>query len=291
MGATLERASFAIQRTRSLPLEMDLWPRFRLFLAILSIASAAKPLYRARPECGAIRDEKVLTNQPYPWVVAILDRDSNLIAVGSLILADLVLTSARVISSRSAEDLTVRAASGQHISVQRIDVHPEFVTNNRSNLALLRLSGEGLALGPETDTMCLFTSFVPKDCVGYNVNEVNDGGIRVEKFDLPLLGSDQCLEQLRTIQLWDSKPFPADSLCTVASTNSSRCRDLASDRGTGLFCPVPEKSGRPLGSSQRYVQVGISSWGRGCNDEPGMYTSVPFFSPWLQKAVTDRISA
>lgn len=83
---------------RSLPLEMDLWPRFRLFLAILSIASAAKPLYRARPECGAIRDEKVLTNQPYPWVVAILDRDSNLIAVGSLILADLVLTSARVIS-------------------------------------------------------------------------------------------------------------------------------------------------------------------------------------------------
>ena len=75
--------------------------------------------------------------------------------------------------SRSAEDLTVRAASGQHISVQRIDVHPEFVTNNRSNLALLRLSGEGLALGPETDTMCLFTSFVPKDCVGYNVNEVN----------------------------------------------------------------------------------------------------------------------
>jgi len=218
--------------------------------------------------------------------------------------------------SRSAEDLTVRAASGQHISVQRIDVHPEFVTNNRSNLALLRLSGEGLALGPETDTMCLFTSFVPKDCVGYNVNEVNDGGIRVEKFDLPLLGSDQCLEQLRTIQLWDSKPFPADSLCTVASTNSSRCRvkrvfylplfrrlktlrslpwsrfqDLASDRGTGLFCPVPEKSGRPLGSSQRYVQVGISSWGRGCNDEPGMYTSVPFFSPWLQKAVTDRISA
>ena len=143
-----------------------------------------------------------------------------------------------------------------------------------------------------------------------------DGGIRVEKFDLPLLGSDQCLEQLRTIQLWDSKPFPADSLCTVASTNSSRCRvkrvfylplfrrlktlrslpwsrfqDLASDRGTGLFCPVPEKSGRPLGSSQRYVQVGISSWGRGCNDEPGMYTSVPFFSPWLQKAVTDRIPA
>ena len=155
----------------------------------------------------------------------------------------------------------------------------------------------------------------------------------MDKFDLPILPSDQCLKTLREKNLWGSTPFPANNLCTSgerancrvmtsASFQFSSCTDNRTqlsvswnvpfkfhmkfltnlllvpfrqgsdaDRGTGMFCPVPEKDGQPLGTSKRYVQVGVSSWGQGCSGQPGMYTNVPFFSTWLQKAVVEQLAA
>jgi hypothetical protein len=70
-------------------------------VALMSSAvagAAVKPQYRARLSCGAVPDDKVRTNRPFPWVVKILDKDGNFLSAGSLILDNLVLTSAQFVN-------------------------------------------------------------------------------------------------------------------------------------------------------------------------------------------------
>jgi len=268
-----------------------LWTCLLLVVALMSSAvagAAVKPQYRARLSCGAVPDDKVRSNRPFPWVVKILDKDGNFLSAGSLILDNLVLTSAQFVNSQASADWTAQLASGERVPVQKVTLHPDFTKNERNDLALVYLANRA-RLDSDTDTMCLFTSFVPKDCIGYSIKSLADGGVHVEKFDLPILPSDQCLKTLREKNLWGSSPFPANNLCT--SGERAICRGSDADRGTGMFCPVPEKDGQPLGTSKRYVQVGVSSWGQGCSGQPGMYTNVPFFSTWLQKAVVEQLAA
>ena len=78
-----------------------LWTCLLLVVALMSSAvagAAVKPQYRARLSCGAVPDDKVRTNRPFPWVVKILDEDGNLVSAGSLILDNLVLTSAQFVN-------------------------------------------------------------------------------------------------------------------------------------------------------------------------------------------------
>ena len=48
----------------------------------------------------------------------------------------------------------------------------------------------------------------------------------MDKFDLPILPSDQCLKTLREKNLWGSTPFPANNLCT--SGERANCRVMTS---------------------------------------------------------------
>ena len=48
----------------------------------------------------------------------------------------------------------------------------------------------------------------------------------MDKFDLPILPSDQCLKTLREKNLWGSTPFPANNLCT--SGERANCRVMPS---------------------------------------------------------------
>jgi secreted trypsin-like serine protease len=49
------------------------------------------------------------------------------------------------------------------------------------------------------------------------------------------------------------------------------------DGGGPLVCPKKD-------DKNRYVQVGIVSWGIGCGKEvPGVYASVQYFSSWISK--------
>lgn len=55
------------------------------------------------------------------------------------------------------------------------------------------------------------------------------------------------------------------------------------DGGSPLVCPYgPSKD-------NRYIQIGIVSWGVQCRDAiPGVYTNIPMFRKWIDKEVQDN---
>jgi len=56
---------------------------------------------------------------------------------------------------------------------------------------------------------------------------------------------------------------------------------LQGDGGGPLVCVVKEKKS----TQQKYIQVGIVSWGIGCGDEnvPGVYSSLVSNYQWINK--------
>lgn len=100
----------------------------------------------------------------------------------------------------------------------------------------------------------------------------------MKKIELPLIDKQTCERNLRKTRLGKLFKLHGSFICAGGEKGKDAC---IGDGGGPLVCPV---------SDDQYQQVGIVSWGIGCNekDVPGVYTDVQYFRKWIDKQMQRR---
>lgn len=149
----------------------------------------------------------------WPWVVALVTKDSNNVFCGaSLVAKNWVLTAAHCVQRKAGEDIEVllnkpnlSSFLGERISVERIKFHPQFDPSKLHNdLALLKLSG--FSTLPPIETL---PEFSDQDLNGHDAVALGWGSLApngdgpfpevVQQVTLPIVSNANCSEYIRGV--------------------------------------------------------------------------------------------
>uniref|UniRef100_A0A182IX49 Phenoloxidase-activating factor 2 n=1 Tax=Anopheles atroparvus TaxID=41427 RepID=A0A182IX49_ANOAO len=242
----------------------------------------------------------------FPWMVAIFkkvrvhDDDINVYECGgSLIHPSVVLTSARCLLNKTAEEMAVRVGEWdtqtkrevfehQDRQVSEIIMHSSYDRSKYANSVALLFLSEPVELMETVDTICLppveqhiglprcFASGWGKDVAG----EHGKYQVVLKKLFLPIVTRDKCQEKLRTTPLGREFVLHSSLICAGGEEGRNMCEG---DAGSPLVCPIP-------GTVNRFYQAGIVVGGYGCgeNEVPVLYTNVALFREWIEGQLTQR---
>ncbi|XP_017060263.1 phenoloxidase-activating factor 2-like [Drosophila ficusphila] len=224
----------------------------------------------------------------YPWVVALF-RKGKFFAGGSLIKPGVVLTASKILESKVAEDIIVRAgvwkisAPAEQLpheerQVASIVRHENFTfATGENNIALLFLSSP-FELKTHIRTLCLprqGKSFEQGRCFAAGWSVIPWLHLRFdlqERISVTLVNREIC-----GIKNNGRPDFVLGNglICAERVENLSACTLL---RGSPLFCPTEE-------DPARYEQAGIVD--SGCS-LTAIYTNVAFYRNWIDQQVANR---
>jgi len=233
----------------------------------------------------------------FPWTVAIIDLQTGICeCAGSLITPSVVLTAAHCARSQQAGMLKVRAGEWdtqttkerlpfQERVISQIVQHPNY--NKRAlyfDVAVAALETPFI-LADHIATVCLpppnYQSF-SKDCfaAGWGKDKFGKAGVysvMLKKVQLPVVQNNECQTRLRQTRLSHRFILHPSFMCAGGQEGIDTCEG---DGGAALACPVEYEG------VQRYVQMGIVSWGIGCNTQvPAVYGNVAFVREWIDGTV------
>ncbi|KAL1116037.1 hypothetical protein AAG570_005532 [Ranatra chinensis] len=219
----------------------------------------------------------------------------------SLIHPRMVITAAHCITSEGLGELRVRSGEWdlantkeplehQERGVARLVIHQEY--NNESlisDIALIVLDAP-MDINPTVDTVCLaephaaFAKINTSACVvtGWGKNQFEGGKHQkiLREVTLPIVERGECQRRLRETRLGKHFVLHESFICAGGSPEEDSCEG---DGGGPLVCPI-------LTDPNRYIQVGIVSWGIGCaNTNPGVYVSVPNYFSWIATTMIDAL--
>lgn len=97
---------------------------------------------------------------------------------------------------------------------------------------------------------------------------------------IPIIDKQNCEQELKTTRLGDAFTLHKSFICAGGEEGRDTCNG---DGGGPLVCPIP--------NTERFVQVGVVSWGVGCGTEgiPGVYTAVPRFRNWINEEMKNAL--
>lgn len=214
----------------------------------------------------------------FPWVV----RLSNGCA-GTLIRSDHVLTAAHCVSrSGRTSSILVTAGSADIYSGKAFDVRSAEVRRPSGFQSVV--SGDDWAVVRLAEKVSLPVVSLPTS------GALDSGSFTVVGWGTTSEGSQSQESRLRKVQV----PFVSDSKCSQLYRNEGYNfvpSDMlcAGDTSRGGKDSCQGDSGGPLlrRHENRWVQVGIVSWGVGCGrrDYPGVYTQISHFRAAIDRAL------
>lgn len=231
----------------------------------------------------------------FPWMVAVLKKINVAYQCGgSIIHPKIVLTAAHCLNAKIASDMMVRAGEWdtqtkteqypyQDRDVQKFIIHKDYYKGNLANDIALLVLNEPFILGETIQTVCLppqSVNFEYSRCFasGWGKDVFGKQGkyqVILKKVELPVVPFESCQKSLRTTRVGRSFNLHNSFICAGGEPGKDTCKG---DGGSPLVCPIS-------GSTDKYYQAGIVSWGIGCgeNQIPGVYVNVGLFKTWTDE--------
>ena len=143
-------------------------------------------------------------------------------------------------------------------------------------------------LKPHIDTICLpDADFSPSNCTvtGWGKSAFGTGDFQtvLKSITLPVVDDYTCQNALRRTRLGQRFVLHESFMCAGGREGRDAC---TGDGGSALVCQDPA-------DPERYVQVGVVSWGIGCGTAglPGVYADVRRFTDWIaEKMAAEGLS-
>ncbi|MCT4655151.1 MAG: serine protease [Cohaesibacter sp.] len=227
----------------------------------------------------------------WPWQVLVRASKGSRAAYcgGSIISPKWILTAAHCVIDKSGKPMTslgfkYRIVHGKNkplktkgMAVKKIIAHPNYNPRNFSNdIALIRLhqdipggAGRAIQLSSKKLDEVFARPLLCSTVTGWGAKaERQPVSSTLFRADIPLISFDRC-----------NKAYP----------NSIGSKNICAGFEQGGIDSCQGDSGGPLvvrwGSSDRFIQVGVVSWGEGCArpGKPGVYTRVSKYISWIQQ--------
>ncbi|KYN04454.1 PREDICTED: peroxisomal membrane protein PEX16-like [Cyphomyrmex costatus] len=228
----------------------------------------------------------------YPWMVAILDENSNYIGAGALITARHVLTASHKVAPYDPDEII--AALGMWsfqqnpydptiLPISKIAIHPYYdLTNFHYDVAVLKLGAAApITSAPNVNTVCLPSAVVGagRKCwvTGWGKNTFNGNEqSTLKEVDVSVVSHANCQNALRQTRLGANFILDDSFMCAGGIGGKDAC---TGDGGSPLVCQS---------SNGQYSVFGIVSWGIGCANQgvPGVYADVISSLGWIQQNLT-----
>lgn len=177
----------------------------------------------------------------FPWMMAVMDKDMKLLAGGSLIMDNVVITAAHtVVKIQNFRELTVRGGEWNtqtelelcdHVDrkVENVILHERFIKQNLQNDIALLVLRDPFVMTPAINVICLppkNNNFENHKCFSsgwgrkfFNVRELYQAYLK--KVEMSVVESQQCQDLLRETRL--GKDFVLDEgfLCAGKRVHSA----------------------------------------------------------------------
>nr|AQM58437.1 venom s1 protease with cub domain 5 [Pristhesancus plagipennis] len=234
---------------------------------------------------GRIVNGQEVSDGQYPWVVS-LNYYGGHICGGSIITEYHILTAAHCTVGKETQHFKIytgttnntHANRGQIIQVRQIINHNYNRNDFHANDIAIMLLEEKIQFTDRIGPVCLTPNRVPLDhlfitVMGWGALGAEGGWLNPEQLmraHMRVVDYDACS------YLWYRKfdTSAPDRVCTWASNRDS----CFGDSGGPLVWLDPE--------TNRFTQIGLVSFGRGCNtDYPKVNSNVAHFYDWIQSTV------
>lgn len=231
----------------------------------------------------------------FPWMVAVMKKDTTFIGGGSLVHNRIVLTAAHKVHNQNKNNLVVRIGdwdlssatepdSSQELNVEKIVVHPDFQRRTHENNVALLILQKDAEYSDTVMPVCLpqpGQEFAGAKCfvTGWGKDVFGETGRYqsiMKKKALPVVNNSDCERRLQETRLGSTFRLDSSFICAGGASGGA----CTGDGGSPLVCPNPN-------NPSVYIQAGIVSWGITCGKggSPSVFASVSKTVNWINETI------